>query len=105
MQSQRFATALAAGTDKNVDRDSSESSQHSYTVVATAMNVHVGMYTCAPRPIIGWVGLYISGVDFGCFSTVYGDCEALDEREEQVDFTLFVCILAKIKKKDLDYDI
>ena len=78
--------------DKNVDRDSSESSQHSYTVVTTAMNVHVGMYTCAPRPIIGWVGLYISGVDFGCFSTVYGDCEALDEREEQVDFTLFACI-------------
>ncbi len=37
----------------------------------------------------GWV--YISGVDFGCFSTSYGDCEALDEREEQTDFTLFVC--------------
>jgi len=58
--------------------------------VTTAMNVHVGMYTCAPRPIIGWVGLYISGVDFGCFSTSYGDCEALEEREEQVNFTLFV---------------
>ena len=37
----------------------------------------------------GWV--YISGVDFGCFSTSYGDCEALIEREEQADFTLFVC--------------
>ena len=37
-------------------------------------------------------GLSISGVDFGCFSTWYGDCEALDEREEQVNFTLFVII-------------
>jgi hypothetical protein len=27
-------------------------------------------------------GLYISGVDFGCFSTLFGDCEALVEREE-----------------------
>ena len=37
--------------------------------------------------------MYISSVDFGCFSTKYGDCEALEEREEQVTFTLFcVCI-------------
>ena len=34
----------------------------------------------------GWVN--ISGVDFGCFSTVYRDCEALKMREEQVNFTL-----------------
>ncbi len=27
-------------------------------------------------------GLYISGVDFGCFSTLFGDCEALKMREE-----------------------
>ena len=52
------------------------------------MNVHVGMYYPFPRPI-GCDGLYISGVDFGCFSTFNGDCEALDEREEQTDFTLF----------------
>ena len=36
-------------------------------------------------------GVY-TGVDFGCFSTKYGDCEALEEREEQTDFTLFLCI-------------
>lgn len=30
-----------------------------------------------------WVGgLYISGVDFGYFSTSYRDCEALKMREE-----------------------
>ena len=40
-----------------------------------------------------WVGgLNISGVDFGCFSTFNGDCEALVEREEQTDFTLLFCI-------------
>ena len=38
-----------------------------------------------------WWGVY-TGVDFGCFSTKYGDCEALEEREEQTDFTLFLCI-------------
>ena len=38
----------------------------------------------------------ISGVDFGCFSTLFGDCEALEMREEQTDFTLFVCIYAYI---------
>lgn len=41
-------------------------------------------------------GLYISGVDFGCFSTKYRDCEALKMREEQTDFTLFrVCICVR----------
>ena len=35
----------------------------------------------------------ILGVDFGCFSTKYGDCEALEKREEQVNFTLFVYVL------------
>ena len=35
-------------------------------------------------------GLNISSVDFGCFSTYCGDCEALEEREEQKDFTLFL---------------
>jgi hypothetical protein len=45
-------------------------------------------------PYIGRGGLYISGVDFGCFSTKYGDCEALEEREEQTDFTLF-CVYPK----------
>ena len=40
-------------------------------------------------------GLYISGVDFGCFSTKYRDCEALVEREEQTDFTLLLYICAR----------
>ena len=40
--------------------------------------------------VAGWVS--ISGVDFGCFSTDCRDCEALDEREEQVDFTLFLLL-------------
>ena len=55
------------------------------------MNVLVDMY----YPLHarkGEVGVYISGVDFGCFSTSCRDCEALDEREEQVNFTLFACI-------------
>ena len=43
-------------------------------------------------------GLYISSVDFGCFSTWYGDCEALDEREEQVTFTLLLRILLTLKR-------
>ena len=43
-------------------------------------------------PVLWAGGLYISGVDFGCFSTKYGDCEALEKREEQTDFTLFVCL-------------
>ena len=41
---------------------------------------------------------YISGVDFGCFSISYRDCEALEEREEQVDFTLFVSYTKFIKQ-------
>ena len=41
--------------------------------------------------------MYISGVDFGCFSTSYGDCEALEKREEQTDFTLFRCIWLLIR--------
>ena len=45
-----------------------------------------------PRPAIWRGGFSISGVDFGCFSTKYGDCEALEEREEQANFTLFVCL-------------
>ena len=49
-------------------------------------------YVNIPRLAMGEVGLAYSGVDFGCFSTVYGDCEALEKREEQTDFTLFVCV-------------
>ena len=45
-------------------------------------------------------GLYISSVDFGCFSTSYRDCEALIEREEQTDFTLFVYIAVPIVLTD-----
>ena len=51
-----------------------------------------GYVISAPRLHKGRGGLYISGVDFGCFSTSNGDCEALDWREEQTDFTLFVYI-------------
>ena len=40
-------------------------------------------------------GVYISGVDFGCFSIKYRDCEALVEREEQTDFTLLLYICAR----------
>lgn len=61
------------------------------------MNVHVGMLYM-PRLAMGEVGLAYSGVDFGCFSTSYRDCEALKMREEQTDFTLFVCICANINK-------
>ena len=59
------------------------------------MNVLVDMYNISPRPFMGG-RVCISGVDFGCFSTLFGDCEALDQREEQTDFTLFVCIYAYI---------
>ena len=54
------------------------------------MNVLVGMLHTAPRPHRAG-GFSISGVDFGCFSTWYRDCEALDWREEQTDFTLLLC--------------
>ena len=43
-------------------------------------------------------GLYISGVDFGCFSTLFGQCEGLREREEQLTFTLF-CVYDEMAKK------
>jgi hypothetical protein len=48
------------------------------------MNVLVDMYiSSVVLARIVWVGgLYISGVDFGCFSTFSGDCEALKMREE-----------------------
>lgn len=55
------------------------------------MNVLVDMFIIPFHARIGWGKVGISGVDFGCFSTFNGDCEALDEREEQVNFTLFLC--------------
>ena len=61
------------------------------------MNVLVDMYISVLARSMGGM-VYISGVDFGCFSTLFGDCEALVEREEQTDFTLFVCIYAHIIK-------
>ncbi len=50
------------------------------------------MWVCNIKssPVLWAGGLYISGVDFGCFSTSYRDCEALIEREEQTDFTLLI---------------
>ena len=33
-----------------------------------------------------------SGADFVCYSTIGGDCEALDEREEQMNSTLFLYV-------------
>ena len=45
------------------------------------MNVLVDMsYPLHARRECG--GVYISGVDFCCFSTFNGDCEALEMREE-----------------------
>ena len=44
-------------------------------------------------------GFSISGVDFGCFSTVYGDCEALEKREEQTDLHAFIVCVSEINKK------
>ena len=55
------------------------------------MNVLVDMYISVLARSMGGRDC-ISGVDFGCFSTLFGDCEALVEREEQTDFTLFVYI-------------
>ena len=53
------------------------------------MNVLVDMYILST--LAYWAGgVYLSSVDFGCFSTSYGDCEALKKREKQVTFTLFV---------------
>ena len=43
-----------------------------------------------PTPFVRVRRVYISGVDFGCFSTVYRDCEALEEREEQVKLHAFL---------------
>ena len=62
------------------------------------MNVLVGMLYF-PRPAIWRGGFSISGVDFGCFSTWYGDCEALDEREGQVTFTLFACPTVRLASR------
>ena len=55
------------------------------------MNVLVDMYILST--LAYWAGgEYISGVDFGCFSTSYRDCEALKEREDQLNFTLLLHI-------------
>ena len=59
------------------------------------MNVLADMYISVLARSMGG-RVCISGVDFGCFSTFNGDCEALKMREEQTDFTLFVCIYAYI---------
>ena len=59
------------------------------------MNVLVDMFIFRPRPKRArWVS--ISGVDVGCFSTSYRDCEALIEREDQLEFTLFVVYIGSI---------
>lgn len=42
-----------------------------------------------PRLTIGCGVFCISGVAFYCFSTYCGDCEALEEREEQMKLTLY----------------
>lgn len=41
------------------------------------MNVLVDMFIIPFHARIGWGKVGISGVDFGCFSTFNGDCEAL----------------------------
>ena len=55
-----------------------------------------------PRSFLRAGGLYISSVDFGCFSTFNGDCEALKMREEQRNFTLF-CMQMLLIKTNHDY--
>jgi len=52
------------------------------------MNVLVDMYIFRPRPSKGEVGLHI-GRGRRLFSTFSGDCEALIEREDQLDSALF----------------
>ena len=68
-------------------------------VQTATMNVLVDMYISVLARSMGGM-VCISGVDFGCFSTFCGDCEALDWREEQTDFTLF-CVYAIEKIKYL----
>ena len=60
-----------------------------YQVQTATMNVLADMYVLST--LAYWVGgLYISSVDFGCFSTWYRHCEGLWEREKQVTFTLLI---------------
>ena len=61
------------------------------------MNVLVDMYISVLARSMGG-RVCISGVDFGCFSASYRDCEALEKREEQTNFTLFVCIYTSINQ-------
>ena len=60
------------------------------------MNVLVDMYISVLARSMGG-RVCISGVDFGCFSASYRDCEALEKREEQTNFTLF-CIYTSINQ-------
>ena len=46
-------------------------------------------------PVMGGRVVHI-GRGLRLFFYCVGDCEALDEREEQTDFTLFVCIYVNI---------
>ena len=45
-----------------------------------------------------YMQVYIFSVDFGCFSR---HCEGLWEREEQTDFTLFLCLRVTFDILDL----
>jgi len=58
------------------------------------MNVLVDMYISVLARSMGG-RVCISGVDFGCFSASYRDCEALEKREEQTNFTLFCVYTSK----------
>ena len=67
------------------------------------MSSWICIYSVLARQMGGRV--YVSGVDVGCFSTSYRDCEALEEREDQLDSTL-LCVFtfcALIVDKNMDY--
>ncbi len=66
------------------------------------MNVLVDMYISVLARSMGG-RVCISGVDFGCFSTFCGDCEALDQHEYLLDSTLFyvyMCTLILINSNN-----
>ncbi len=57
------------------------------------MNVHEGMYKMPhARHRVGWV-IHI-GRGFRLLFYLKRACEGLKEREEQVNFTLFVCVMS-----------
>ena len=76
-----------------------KSSQHFVHSPDSNNECPVDMYILSTLAL--WAGgLYISSVDFGCFSTVYRDCEALKKREDQFELHAFIVYIYKRTKKD-----